>query len=215
MQEIWEWLSSAARVAWRKPHAKVAIITAAALVGLTGAAGATAVVTHNASQQFADATFGKLGGNSDEVLQKIADRVVKRLTSNQGALAGAKDDIVASISKAASKKLGAVDADTLISNASGDLVAAGMDKLSSIDVKDIVDQVTHALIAQASAEVAKLDLNKLAQSAINGLIAKVDIEKLIKQKLDSIDVEKLVSDAVAKQVGGSTGGLLGSLIFRR
>jgi hypothetical protein len=190
-------------------------IVAAATAGVIFVTGGAALAARQASGQFADATISRLGGGDpDAVLDKLADRVVKKLTSSTGPLGSAKQELVAKISKAAADKIGTVDPKSLISGASGDLVSAGMDKIDSLDLDAVIAQVTQALIEQATAEIEKLDLEGLAKGALDRVIDSVDIEKLIKEKLDSIDVEKLVGDAVAKQLGGGTGGLLGT-IFRR
>jgi uncharacterized membrane protein YheB (UPF0754 family) len=66
-----------------------------------------------------------------------------------------------------------------------------------------------------------VDVEALAKGAIVDVIKSLNLEKLVKQKIDSIDVEKLVQDAVAKQLGGGgsssnpLSGLLGSLIRGR
>jgi uncharacterized membrane protein YheB (UPF0754 family) len=81
-----------------------------------------------------------------------------------------------------------------------------------------VAQVTDALIAEASALLDDVDVEALAKAAITDIIKSLNLEKLVKQKIDSVDVEKLAEDAIAKQMGASRGdpisGLLGGLIRR-
>jgi hypothetical protein len=194
-----------------RPTSAIVATLVAGSIFITGGA---ALAARQASGQFADATFSKLGGSSDEVLNKLADRVVARLSATNGPLGGARQELVNKISKAAAAKIGGVDPTSLINGASGKLVTAGLSKIDGIDVNAIIGQVTQALIAQATAEIDKLDLNALAKGALNDVISKVDIEKLIKEKLDSIDVNKLVEDAIAKQLGSGSGGLLGALFTR-
>ena len=47
------------------------------------------------------------------------------------------------------------------------------------------------------------------------MIKSLNLEKLVKEKIDSVDIEKLAQDAIAKQMGGSASnpltGLLGML----
>jgi hypothetical protein len=193
---------------------RTSAIIAAVAAGAIFVTGGAAFAARQASDGFADATFNKLGGSSDEVLNKLADRVVAKLSASNGPLGGARQELVAKISKAASDKIGNVDPKALIAGASDDLMAAGIDKIGSFDLDAVIAEVTDSLIAQATAEIEKLDLNALAKGALDELISGVDIEKLIKEKLDSIDVEKLASDAIAKQLGSGSGGLLGTL-FRR
>lgn len=194
-------------------------IVAIVVAGLFAVMGGAAFAARSASDQFANKAFDKLGGDSDEILDKIADKVVDKLTGKGGTLDAAQKDLVDQLAVMAGKKFGKVDPTELLSEMRSDVVAAGLDKLDGISVDQIVGQVTAALIQQASALLEDVDVEALAKGAIADVIKSLNLEKLVKQKIDSIDVEKLVQDAVAKQLGGGSSsnpltGLLGGLIRR-
>lgn len=197
------------------PRAPIVAVVVAGLFAVTGGA---AFAARSAGDRFADKAFAKLGGNSEEILDKIADKVVDKLAGKGGTLDAAQEDLVDQLAAMAGKKFGKVDPKELIADMRGDVVAAGLDKLDGISVDQIVGQVTAALIQQASALLKDVDVEALAKGAIADVIKSLNLEKLVKQKIDSIDVEKLVQDAVAKQMGGGGGnpltGLLGGLIRR-
>ena len=190
------------------------------VAGFLAVMGGAALATRSASDQFATKAFDKLGGDSDEILNSIADKVVAKLTGDGGTLDSAQQQLVDQLADMAAKKLGKVDPSKLISQIRGDVVEAGMSKLDGISVNAIVAQVTDALINQAGALLDDVDVQALAKAAITDVIKNLNLEKLVKQKIDSIDVEKLVGDAVAKHLGGSGGAsnplssLLGGLLRR-
>jgi hypothetical protein len=183
----------------RNPRAPIVGVVVAGLIAITGGA---ALATRSASESFADKAFAKLGGDSGEILDSIADKVVDKLTSKGGTLDSAQAQLVDQLAGMAGKKLGKVDPAKLISDIRGDVVAAGLGKLDGISVNQIVAQVTSALIDQAGALLDNVDVNKLATAAITDIIKSLNLEKLVKQKIDSIDAEKLVKEAVAEQMSG-------------
>jgi hypothetical protein len=158
------------------------IVVALVVSGLVAAAGGAALATRSAGDSFADKALDKLGGDSDQILDSIADKVVDKLMSKGGMLDTAQADLVDQLATMAGKKFGKVDPAKLISGIRGDVVEAGLGKLDGISVDEIVAQVTSALIQQAS-----------------GLLD----EKLVKDKIDSVDIEKLAQDAIAKQMSSS------------
>lgn len=193
-------------------------IVAVVVAGLFAVTGGAALAARSAGDRFANKAFDKLGGDSDEILEKIADKVVEKLGGKGGTLDAAQKDLVDQLAAMAGKKFRKVDPDALLSQMRSDVVAAGLDKLDGISVDQIVGQVTAALIRQASLLLEDVDVEALAKGAIADVIKSLNLEKLVKQKIDSIDVEKLVQDAVAKQMGGSGSSpltsLLGGLIRR-
>ena len=192
------------RKAVRNPKAPIAAAVIAGMVALTGGA---ALGAKSASNNFADKTFEKLGGgNPDDVLGAIADKVVEKISEKGGTLDSAQKDLVAQLATVAGKKLDGVDANKLINGVKDDVVAAGLGKLNGISTDEIVAQVTAALIAQAQSEIGKLDLNALAKGALKDVAANVDIDKLVKEQLDKVDVNKLILEAVKQQMGGNSGG---------
>jgi hypothetical protein len=195
-----------------------AVVVALIVSGLVAAAGGAAMATRSAGNSFADKALDKLGGDSDQILDSIADKVVDKLMSKGGTLDTAQKELVDQLAVMAGKKFGNVDPAKLITQIRGDVVNAGLDKLDGISVDQIVAQVTSALVSQASGLLEGVDVNKLARSAIVDVVKSLNLEKLVKQKIDSIDVEKLVQDAVAKQLGGGASnpltGLLGGLLRR-
>jgi len=208
--------ANAAKRALTNPRA---VVVALVVSGLVAAAGGAALATRSASDHFANAAFEKLGGNSGDILNTIADKVVDKLTKKGGTIDDAQQELVDRLAGQAGKKLGKVDPSKIISSIRGDVVNAGLGKLNGISVDRIVAQVTSALIQQASTMLDKVDVEKLASAAISDVVKNLNLDKLVKEKIDSIDVDKLVSDAVAKQLGGSSGGstnpltsVLGSLL---
>jgi hypothetical protein len=183
-----------------------ATVLVAVVAGLIAATAGGALATRSATDRFADVTFEKLGGDSDEILDAIAEKVVDKLASNGGTLESAQNDLVDELAGMAGKKLGNVDPDKLVSDIRGDVVAAGLGKLDGISVDRIVAQVTTALIAQAEGLLSDVDVEALAKATLTDLIKSLNLEKLVKEKIDSIDAEKLVKEAVAEQMGGSGGG---------
>jgi hypothetical protein len=186
----------------KNPKAPIAAAVIAAMVALTGGA---ALATKSAGDHFADATFDKLGGDSDAILEAIADKVVDKVSEKGGTLDGAQAALVSQLSGLAGKKLDGVDANKLLDGVRADVVAAGLGKLNGISTDEIVAQVTAALIAQAQSEISKLDLEKLAKGALSDMAKNVDIDKLVNEQLAKVDVEKIITDAVAGKLGGSGG----------
>jgi hypothetical protein len=194
-----------------------AIVVTLVVSGLVAAAGGAAMATRSASNQFADKAFDKLGGDSDQILDSIADKVVDKLMAKGGMLDSAQADLVDQLAAMAGKKFGKVDATKLLNSIRGDVVSAGLGKLDGISVDEIVAQVTSALIQQANGLLKGVDVEKLAKGAIADMIKSLNLEKLVKEKIDSVDIEKLAQDAIAKQMGGSSNpltGLLGGLLKR-
>lgn len=195
-----------------------ALVVALVVSGLVAVAGGAAMATRSAGDQFADKALAKLGGDSDEILDKIASKVVDKLTSEGGTLDTAQKQLVDQLAVMAGKKFNNVDPSKLINQIRGDVVDAGLDKLDGISVDQIVSTVTTALIQQANGLLDNVDVEELAKNAIADVVKSLNLEKLVKQKIDSIDVEKLVNNAIAKQLGGGSGsnplgalfGLLGS-----
>jgi hypothetical protein len=209
-------ITSFFRSVFTDPRAPVVGLIAAGLVAVGGGA---ALATRSASTSFADKAFAKLGGDSDEILDTIADKVVDKITGKGGTLDSAQAQLVDQLAGMAGEKLGKVDPAQLVSDIRGDVVEAGLGKLNGISTSQIVAQVTDALIKQASGLLDDVDVEKLASAAIADMIKSLNLEKLVKQKIDSVDVEKLAKDAIEKQLGGSSGssnpltGLLGSLLM--
>jgi uncharacterized protein with von Willebrand factor type A (vWA) domain len=209
-------IGSSIKYVFSNRRAAVVGLVAAGLVAVTGGA---ALATRSASDHFATAAFDKLGGDSNEILNTIADKVVEKLSKKGGTFDSTQAQVVDQLAAMAGKKFGKVDVSKLLKDLQGQVVGAGLDKLDGISTDQIVAQVTASLIAQASTLLDNVDVEKLAKGAISDVIKSLNLEKLVKQKIDSIDVEKLVSDAVAKQMKASGGtnpltSLLGSLMSR-
>jgi hypothetical protein len=184
------------------PRLPIVALMLAVMVVLAGGA---VVATRSTGDRIANATFDKLGGDSHEILDEIADRVVKRITEKNGTLDSAQADLVDRLAGIAGKKFDGVDPEAMIADMRGQVLEAGLDKLDGISTDQIVAQVTAALIQQASAELGKVDVEKLAASALDDVVKSLNIEKLVKEKLDSIDVQEVVDKAVAKQLGSGGG----------
>ncbi len=225
MSSTWQWSTRTAGDKWQRLRSTVAgkrtVVIASVVLGAVVLTAGGALATRAASNQFANAALSKLGGGDPEaVLNSIADRVVKQLTSKSGILGQASASLTDEIGKAAGTKLAGIDTDSLLDNVSADVIAAGMGKLDEISTDEIVADVTNALIHQVRSQIESLDLLALAHSKLDGaadeLLGDVDIEKLIKERLDGIDVEKLASDAIKDYMEsqGGSGGLLG-LLFKR
>lgn len=218
MQAKWQHLQNKGRQYLKTASGKRTAIIAAVVAGVLTVSAGGALATRAASNQFADATISALGGDDPQaVLDAIADRVVKQLTSKSGALSDASKSLTDKLGAAAGDKLAGIDTDSLLKQVSSEVVAAGMGKLNGISTDQIVKQVTDALIQRAMAEIEGLDLQALASSTLDGavedLLASVDLEKIIQDQLDKIDVEKIVADVVKDQMGSSgSGGLLGMLL---
>ena len=202
-------ITTAVKRAFSSPRA---VVVALVVSGLVAAAGGAAMATRSAGDSFADKALDKLGGDSDEILDSIADKVVDKLMKKGGMLDSAQADLVDQLATMAGKKFGKVDPAKLISGIRGDVVEAGLGKLDGISVDEIVAQVTSALIQQADGLLKNVDVEKLAKGAIADMIKSLNLEKLVKDKIDSVDIEKLAQDAIAKQMGGSSSNPLGSLI---
>jgi uncharacterized membrane protein YheB (UPF0754 family) len=187
------------------------VIVALVVSGLVAAAGGAAMATRSAGDQFADKALEKLGGDSDQILDSIADKVVEKLTSKGGTLDEAQEQLVDQLAAMAGKKFNNVDPAKLITQIRGDVVDAGLDKLDGISVDQIVGNVTSALIQQADGLLDGIDVEKLAKGAISDLIKSLNLEKLVKAKIDSVDVEKLAEEAIAKQMKSASSNPLSSL----
>src|SRR5687767_8847402 len=88
---------------WMKqPRALIGVAVVAGIIGVTGGA---ALATRSASDHFADKAFSKLGGDSDEILDKLADKLVDRLSEKGGTLDGAQDQLVGELADMAGSKL--------------------------------------------------------------------------------------------------------------
>ena len=85
--------------------------------------GGAALATRSASSSFADKAFAKLGGDSGEILDSIAEKVVDKLTSKGGTLDSAQEQLVDELAGMAGKKLGKVDPAKLINEIRGDVNA--------------------------------------------------------------------------------------------
>jgi uncharacterized membrane protein YheB (UPF0754 family) len=190
---------------------RTAIVAAVVAGAITLTAGG-AFATKAASNQFASATISKLGGDDPQaVLDKIAERVVKQLTSKKGAINAASKSLTDKLGS----KLAGIDAESVIDQVSDEVVAAGMSKLDGISTDAIVEQVTNALVQQALAKIEALNLEALARSTLDGaakeLINSVDLEKIVKDYLAQLDVEAIVSKVVKDEMGSGGGGLFGFL----
>lgn len=199
--------------AWTYCNTKRASSVALILAGMLALAGGAAVATRTASDHIASAAFSKLApdGDSSKVLDTIADKVVEKITEKGGTLDSAQSDLVNKLAGMAGKKLGKVDPATLIAGVRADVVSAGLGKLNGISTDKIVSQVTSALIAQAQKQLSSVDVEALAKAAINDVIKNLDLDKLVKEKIDSVDINAVVSQAIAKQLGGSSSSGSGGL----
>ena len=203
----------------QKLAGKRTAVIAAAVVGVLGMTAGGAFAAKAATNQFANATIEKLGnGDPEAMLDSIAQSVVEKLTGKDGAIGAASKSLTDKLGKAAGSKLNGIDTDSLLSRVSDEVVAAGMGKLDEISTDAIVQEVTNALIERALAEIEGLDLAALASgvldNAVEDLLANVDLEQLIKDKLDEVDVEAIVAKVVSDKLGGGSGGLLGMLFQR-
>jgi uncharacterized membrane protein YheB (UPF0754 family) len=208
---------------WAKRAPATALI-AAALVTVLGVTAGAMVTAKTASDHFATAALGKLGGNPQEVLNKIADSVVKKMSGKNGALSDAQNELIDKIAAMAGQKLDGVDPNKMLNEVKGQVVAAGLGKLNGIDPQVIINKVTQALVAQAMAEVNKVNLNALVGQKINGLdlnaivrdqINKIDVNKLVKEELDKVDLNALITQVVQQKLGTSQPSLLGALLGGR
>ena len=198
-----------------------ALIAAALATVLTVSAGAM-VTVHSASNHIASAALGKLGSNPQDVLNKIADSVVKKLSGHDGALGQAQQEIVDRITGVAAEKFKGVDPSKMLTDIKGEVVAAGLGKLDGVNTQQIVDKVTSALIAQAMAQVNKIDLKALVaaqvskldpNAIVNKLMSGIDVNKLVKEELDKVDINAIIEQAVQQQLAHA--GLLGTLLGGR
>jgi hypothetical protein len=215
----WEGLKHAVR--YGPKSAVLAVVLAGAVATSAGAVVTTRAVTHS----FADAAFAKLGGNRQQVLNAIADRLVNKLSVKGGTLSSAQQEIVDRIAGVAGDKFRNVDPSKLLNDIKGQVVTAGLGKLDGINVQTIVDRVTQALIAQAQAEINKLNLNQLVQGQVGKLdlnaivrdaVNKIDINKLVKEELDKVDlnalIEKVIEQKLSSSGSGGLTGIVGSLL---
>jgi hypothetical protein len=183
-----------------------ALIGATVIAGIIGVTGGAALATRSASDHFADKALSRLGGDSDEILDKLADKLVDKLSEEGGTLDETQAQLVDELAGVAGAKLDGVDAEQLLDDVRGDVVAAGMGKLNEISVDAIVEQVTTALIASAESEIEDIDVNKLVKEIVNDLAKDIDLEKIVKDELAKVDVEGLVLKAVQQQMGGGGSG---------
>lgn len=185
-------------------HRKVAT-AAIAIAGMVALGGGAALAARGASAHLAETAMDKLGGDGGDVLDRIAEQVVKKITEKGGTLDSAQEDIVTEVAGLAGEKLGSVELSDLVEGIREDVVAAGLGKLDHIDTDELVAQVTSALIAQASTLMGDVDVEALAEKAVSDAIKSMNLEALVEEKIDSVDVEELVQDAVAKHLAGSSG----------
>lgn len=185
-------------------HRKVHIV-GLVVAGLLAVGGGAALAARGASERFADTAMDRLGGEGADVLDRIADQVVKKITEEGGTLDSAQAGIVSELASVAGKKLGSVEMSGLIDDIREDVVEAGLGKLDDIDTDQIVTQVTSALSARASTLMEGVDVQALAESAVADAIRSMNLEALVEKKIDSVDVDKLVQDAVSKHLAGSSG----------
>jgi hypothetical protein len=220
MQNVWQRFVGATHRYVGTAAGKRKALVAAGVAGVMFMTAGGAFAMRAATQQFADATISKLGGDDPQaVLDSIADRVVKQLTSKAGPLSAASKQLTDKLGRLAGDKLAGIDADSLIDTVSSEVVAAGMGKLDQISTDEIVEHVTNALIEQAIAKINALDLEGLAKSTLDGavddLLEDVDLSKLVKEYLNSIDVEAIARAAISDQLGSRPTGLLGGLLLGR
>lgn len=200
-------------------RAPVAAVLATALAIVFSVTAGAVVTAKSVSNHFADAALGKMGGNPQEVLNKIADRVVKKLGSKDGPLSDAQNELVNRIAEMAGQKFDGVDPNKMLNEVKGQVAAAGLAKIEGIDPQTIIDQVTKAVISQAMAQVGNIDVKSLIAQKIGTLdlnaivrdqLSKIDVNKLIKEELDKIDINALIAQIVKQQM--SSGNLLTQLL---
>lgn len=205
-------------VHWVK-RAPVAAVAAAAFAVLFTVSAGAVVTAKSVSNHFAEAAFGKLGGDPQEVLNKIADSVVKKLGSKDGPLSDAQSELVDRIAEMAGQKFDGVDPNKMLNDVKGQVAAAGLAKIDGIDPQAIIDQVTKAVISQAMAQIGTIDVKALVGQKIGTLdlnaivrdqVNKIDVNKLIKEELDKVDLNALIKEVVAQQM--SSGNLLTQLL---
>ncbi len=169
-QELWERFVAA--ISGRR-----SAVIAGAVVGVMLVTTGGAMAMRAATNQFADATISRLGGDDPQaVLDAIAEKVVKQLMGEDGPFGGVSADL----GRVAGDKLAGIDTDSLIDRVSSQVAEAGMGKLNSISTETILKQVTAALVERAMSEIRALDLQALARSTLDGavddLLASVDLE---------------------------------------
>src|SRR5438552_3280961 len=103
---------------WGKRVPASVLVAAVLVSGVAVSAGAV-MTARAASNHFADAAFGKLGGNPQAVLNAIADRVVKKLSDKDGALSDAQKELVDRVSAMAGKKFDGVDPNKMLNDVKG------------------------------------------------------------------------------------------------
>jgi hypothetical protein len=207
-------------VDWAKRAPAAVLVAAVLATGVAATAGAV-VTARTASDHFASAAMGKLGGDPQAVLNKIADRVVKKLSGQNGVLSDAQKQLVDRIAAMAGQKFDGVDPNKMLNDVKGQVAAAGLAKLNGIDPKVIIDRVTQAVVAQAMAQVNKIDLKgvvgrKVGTLDLNAIVRdqinKIDVNKLVKEELDKVDLNALIAKVVQDQLNSkSSGGLLSLL----
>lgn len=221
-----QWLKRTAADAWlrtrnsasSKRASLIAGIVIGALILTAGGAMAMKAVT----TQIADAAVARLSGGEDPqaVLDAVADRVVDQLTGRNGVLREAGDSVAQHLGKAASDKLASIDTGSLLDDVSAEVIRAGMSKLDQISTQAIISEVTETLIAQAVAKIDAIDLEALAKITLNGaadeLLESVDLEQIVKDEVAKIDLNAIVSHVVQEQLGSSGGSsTFWSRLFRR
>src|SRR5438270_6510675 len=145
---------------WVKRAPTAVLVAGALVVVMTVSAGAV-VTAHAVTNQFANAALGKLGNNPQDVLNKIADRLVKKLSTKGGALSDAQSQIVDKIAGMAGQKFDGVDPNKMLNDVKNQVSAAGLAKINGINPQAILNQVTKSVIAQAMAQLNKIDLKSL------------------------------------------------------
>ncbi len=186
MKQVWERLSNASAT-MRKPRAVAVALILASMLSVTGgvALGVQAMGSHIAKQVFGT-------GSSQQVLDRISQKVVDKLTKKGGTLDAAKSQLVGNLTNIAGKKLDGVNPASLLSDVKSKVEAAGLDKIQGIDTNQIVDQVTQAVIATVEQRVNQIDLASMAKN----LVGSVNINKLVEDQLNKIDLNAIVTKAV-------------------
>lgn len=150
-------------------HKFVAIGLASAIFLSAGGALAVRALT----QGIASAAMGRLG-DPDEVMDKLADRLMDRLEAKGGAIEAVKSTLVSKLASLAGKKLNGVDIEKLLGDAKGDLVAGGLSKIKGLDLEALVDDVAKALSARANNKIDALDLEALIEQTVMRKLAEFE-----------------------------------------
>jgi hypothetical protein len=198
-----------------------AVLVGAVVAGIVTVSAGAVVTAHAVTNQFANAAMAKLGSNPNEVMNRIADRVVKKIGSNGGPLSTAQQELVDKIAAMAGQKFDGVDPNKMLNDVKNQVAAAGLAKIDGIDPQAILNTVMKQVLAQAMGQISKIDLKSIVSQKVGTLdlnaivrdqVNKIDINALIKQELDKIDINALVSQIVQQQLSSKTSGGLLSLL---